>query len=189
MTGIILGSIDIVVGFLAMFAFTAYLVRGLQKIFQTRKRAMTERGEELGENDDIPLTERNEASYQEPPNPVTAPMPELSEAASVDVSEYQDIRAPAPTQDPGLIRMTSAHPLHPITSHGERFHILLKTLSHSHDPRDGGFHQRPSRPHHLRHRLYIHWPPYLLSYILRHASSTDTEHSSLLCHTIPSHQV
>lgn len=40
-----------------MFPFTAYLVRGMQLVFGSSKRAITERAEEMGsEDDDIPLT-------------------------------------------------------------------------------------------------------------------------------------
>jgi LrgB-like family len=43
-----------------MLAFTAYFVRGLQLVLRTSKRAVIERAEEMGEeDDDIPLTEVN----------------------------------------------------------------------------------------------------------------------------------
>ncbi|KAI1817654.1 LrgB-like family-domain-containing protein [Poronia punctata] len=46
-----------VIGFIAMMAFAAYMTRGLQLALGTSKRALTERAEELGrENDEIPMT-------------------------------------------------------------------------------------------------------------------------------------
>ncbi|KAI0965860.1 LrgB-like family-domain-containing protein [Xylaria arbuscula] len=46
-----------VIGFLVVMALAAYMTRGLQLILGTSKRAMTERAEELGvENDEIPMT-------------------------------------------------------------------------------------------------------------------------------------
>lgn len=47
-----------IIGYLVVFAFTAYLTRGLISLFGISKRAMTERAEELGaRRDSIPLTE------------------------------------------------------------------------------------------------------------------------------------
>ncbi|KAI1362183.1 LrgB-like family-domain-containing protein [Xylaria arbuscula] len=46
-----------VIGFLLITALTAYMTRGLQLVLGSSKRAMTERAEELGvENDEIPMT-------------------------------------------------------------------------------------------------------------------------------------
>ncbi|KAI1082447.1 LrgB-like family-domain-containing protein [Whalleya microplaca] len=46
-----------VIGFVVMMVLAAYMTRGLQLISGTSKRAMTERAEELGpENDEIPMT-------------------------------------------------------------------------------------------------------------------------------------
>ncbi|KAI0196457.1 LrgB-like family-domain-containing protein [Astrocystis sublimbata] len=46
-----------VIGFLVMMALAAYMTRGLQLVLGTTKRAMTERAEELGsENDEILMT-------------------------------------------------------------------------------------------------------------------------------------
>ncbi|KAI0912708.1 LrgB-like family-domain-containing protein [Ustulina deusta] len=46
-----------VIGFLVMMALAAYMARGLQLVLGSSKRAMTERAEELGtENDEIPMT-------------------------------------------------------------------------------------------------------------------------------------
>lgn len=105
-----------------MFAFTAYLVRGLQKVFGRSKRAITERAEEMGdENDEIPLTERNN------PPPDTLSVFE-TETASISQAEdrnqpvFEEISPPAPVfhHDPTLARVPSGHPLRTMSSHGER---------------------------------------------------------------------
>jgi hypothetical protein len=103
---------------LIVFAFTAYLVRGLQKIFRRSKRGITERAEEMGnEDDEIPLTERNHLPPQSPLN--TESVSTLA-ADESDRIEREEVTAPAPTQDPGVVRVTSGHPLRTMSSHGER---------------------------------------------------------------------
>jgi len=48
----------LIIGYVVVFAFTAYLTRGLQYLLGTSKRAVTERAEEMGQEDDeIPLTD------------------------------------------------------------------------------------------------------------------------------------
>ncbi|TGO36388.1 hypothetical protein BHYA_0126g00140 [Botrytis hyacinthi] len=52
------------VGFLVMFAITAWLVRGLQILVGSTKRAITERAEEMGaENDAIPLAVSSNTNF------------------------------------------------------------------------------------------------------------------------------
>ncbi|KAF2805746.1 uncharacterized protein BDZ99DRAFT_424137 [Mytilinidion resinicola] len=78
-----------VIGYFAMAAFTAYLVRGLQYILGTSKRAMTERAEELGtRGEDIPLTHS-----RHPSEPATEPS-----------------SAPLRAQDPSQITGTGGPP-------------------------------------------------------------------------------
>lgn len=76
-----------------MLSVTAYIVRGLQLILGTSKRAMTERAEELGdERDDIPLTStRAESEYS----------PSLAD----------EIQAPLRAQDPAQITGTGGPPV------------------------------------------------------------------------------
>lgn len=83
-----------------MFAFTAYFVRGLQLIFQTSKRGMTERAEEMGrENDDIPLTEGPGGLGQNSTNVSIAPSVHEPES-------LEDLMAPPRAQDPASVRNT-----------------------------------------------------------------------------------
>jgi hypothetical protein len=120
-----------VIGFLAMFVTTAYLVRGLQRIFRTSKRAITQRAEEMGdENDEIPLTERNERNerHLEDSSPADTEIESRVEPETVSTSarddneqrEIEEIIAPAPTQDPSIVRVTSGHPYRTMSHHGER---------------------------------------------------------------------
>ncbi|KAK5014331.1 hypothetical protein LTR16_012870, partial [Cryomyces antarcticus] len=63
-----------------MLAFTAYFVRGLQIVLGTHMRAMTERAEEMGdEDDDIPLAQVRHMS-------------DASEAASMEPSSRRESR-------------------------------------------------------------------------------------------------
>ncbi|TKA70370.1 hypothetical protein B0A49_04734 [Cryomyces minteri] len=95
-----------IVGYGVMLAFTAYFVRGLQIVLGTHKRAMTERAEEMGdEDDDIPLTQVRHAS-------------DASEAASMEPSSrresapllLEELRAPLRAQDPDRITGTGGPP-------------------------------------------------------------------------------
>jgi putative effector of murein hydrolase len=113
-----------VIGYVVVFAFTAYLTRGLQFLFGTSKRAMTERAEELGaRNDDIPLTEvlevNGDANLMQSRNASTAPL--LVEGQAVE-----GIQEPERSQDPSEIVGTGGPPIHeqadaislaPISSH------------------------------------------------------------------------
>lgn len=89
-----------------MFATTAYFTRGLQLLLGSSKRAIIERAEEMGvEDDDIPLTQ----STRNPPTP---------EASSTDLGETdyspgeasQNIALPSRTQNPSQVRITNGPP-------------------------------------------------------------------------------
>lgn len=115
-----------VFGYLIVFTFTAYLTRGLQHLFGTSKRGMTERGEELGGPlDDIPLANVQEQS--EPPTPGESnvptpgesipPTPGESIAASMvpllDADDLaNELQAPLRAQDPTSISGTGGPPTH-----------------------------------------------------------------------------
>ncbi|KAK5146489.1 hypothetical protein LTR04_001038 [Oleoguttula sp. CCFEE 6159] len=99
-----------VIGYGVMLAFTAYFVRGLQIVLGTHKRAMTERAEEMGdEDDDIPLAQVRHMS-------------DASEAASMEPSSrresrresapllLEELRAPLRAQDPDRITGTGGPP-------------------------------------------------------------------------------
>ncbi|KAI9723424.1 MAG: hypothetical protein M1812_001308 [Candelaria pacifica] len=90
-----------------MLAGTAYLVRGLQLVLGTSKRALTERAEEMGnEDDDIPLAHRGGDSSNTPevssPAPSTVTL-ELPDQISEPVS-------PPRTQDSAQVRGTGGPP-------------------------------------------------------------------------------
>lgn len=97
-------------------AFTAYLTRGLQVIFGSSKRAMTERAEELGdENDAIPLSE-NLGDRDTPPRNDSVASTGLgnSPGTSPNISRANstaDLLAPQRAQDPSQIRGTGGPPV------------------------------------------------------------------------------
>lgn len=84
-----------------MVAVTAWLVRGLQLITGKSKRGMTERAEEMGNEDDaIPLAESSHSRQ----DPQLQPLgPALDEPTN-------DLIPPLKTQDPGRIRGTGGPP-------------------------------------------------------------------------------
>ena len=80
-----------------MFTLSAYFVRGLLLVFGSSKRAITERAEEMGdENDAIPLTE----SSREPPTP-----------SEDDQGGLEDLVTPDRVQDPNAIRTVHGPPV------------------------------------------------------------------------------
>ncbi len=90
-----------------MLTASAYLVRGLQLVFGTSKRAMTERAEELGnEDDDIPLTHSGE-SRPDAPQVLPAVRPTLALETPDQISEPI---SPPKTQDPAQVRGTGGPP-------------------------------------------------------------------------------
>ena len=97
---------QLVVGFFVMFACTAYFVRAMQLIFQTSKRGMIERAEELGnEHEDIPMTEMSESAARG--NGAASSASPTTEAQSPE-----DLIAPPRAQDPASIRGTLGPPTH-----------------------------------------------------------------------------
>lgn len=115
-----------VFGYLIVFAFTAYLTRGLQYLFGTSKRGMTERGDELGgPHEDIPLATIHELSG--PPTPGESNVPTPSESIpptpgeSVTTSMVplldsndlaNELQEPLRAQDPASITGTGGPPTH-----------------------------------------------------------------------------
>ena len=103
------------IGFVVIFATTAYFTRGLQILLGSSKRAIIERAEEMGiEDDDIPLTELS----RNPPSTETSSTTEL--ATDDHTSTYtQDITLPSRAQDPSQVRGTGGPPQSepPVTSH------------------------------------------------------------------------
>ncbi|RFU24541.1 hypothetical protein B7463_g11795, partial [Scytalidium lignicola] len=108
-TGVEIGKIIAVtlVGFVVMVAVTAWMVRGLQMITGSSKRAMTERAEEIGNEDDrIPLSETVRSFGSDTPT-------ELVE--------------PERTQDPSRIRGTGGPPEHGAVTSSSAVRTLLQT--------------------------------------------------------------
>ncbi|KAI0427882.1 LrgB-like family-domain-containing protein [Xylaria sp. FL1042] len=85
-----------VIGFLVMMALAAYMTRGLQLALGSSKRALTERAEELGaENDEIPMTAHS-ISASTPPTAAS-----VSEGTG---SADLDLRRPPRSRDPLPVR-------------------------------------------------------------------------------------
>ncbi|KAH0287195.1 hypothetical protein KCU62_g6089, partial [Aureobasidium sp. EXF-3399] len=104
-----------IIGYVAVFAFTAYMVRGLQLALGTSKRAMTERAEELGrEDDNIPLTQmRHDSTASELPA-----VQSLSAQTALDESStpsppngIADIQAPLKAMNPDSVIGTGGPPV------------------------------------------------------------------------------
>ena len=94
------------IGFVVMLATTAYLVRGLQLLFRTSKRALTERAEEMGaEDDDIPLTQRTRSESVRVSQGATS-------LSLGDLTNEPDagLLLPSRAQDPSHIRGTGGPP-------------------------------------------------------------------------------
>ncbi|KAI5246694.1 hypothetical protein E4T42_06310 [Aureobasidium subglaciale] len=112
------------IGYVVVFAFTAYMVRGLQLLLGTSKRAMTERAEELGHQDDnIPLTQtRHESNASEVPS-----IQSLSNQAGPNDSStpsppngLADIQAPSRAKNPDSVTGTGGPPVANNTSVNSR---------------------------------------------------------------------
>ncbi|KAI1427757.1 LrgB-like family-domain-containing protein [Xylaria sp. FL1777] len=84
-----------VIGFLVMMALAAYMARGLQVVLGSSKRAMTERAEELGpENDEIPMT----AISRSEDSPTTTSASEVTVAAeAIELQPQPGSRDSLPT--------------------------------------------------------------------------------------------
>ncbi len=95
-----------VIGFGVMLATTAYFTRGLQILLGSSKRALIERAEELGaEDDDIPLTR----SSRNLPAPEARFTTDLGTELSVN-ADTLDIAYPSRAQDPSQVRGTGGPP-------------------------------------------------------------------------------
>lgn len=96
----------LVVGFVVMLSVTAYLVRGLQLVLGSSKRAVAERAEEMGSEDDaIPLADTSR-SRQDFEIALTSNLPSLVRAGNLT----NDLIIPQRAQDPSLIRGTGGPP-------------------------------------------------------------------------------
>ncbi|KAG4442518.1 hypothetical protein IFR05_002018 [Cadophora sp. M221] len=113
------------IGFLVVMAATAYLVRGLQVLLGSSKRAITARAEEMGnESDGIPLTDTTPGRNN---SEATIPTSGTSTPRFVDDST-NDLIAPQRAQDPSLIRGTGGPPEDNITRPATlRQNTLLQT--------------------------------------------------------------
>ncbi|TAQ87727.1 hypothetical protein B7494_g3961 [Chlorociboria aeruginascens] len=87
-----------------MLVVTAYMVRGLQLLLGSSKRAMTERAEEMGAEDDaIPLADSNPSRQDPPATSSTLETPPVTDLTT-------DLIAPPRAQNPDLIRGTGGPP-------------------------------------------------------------------------------
>ncbi|KAG9243118.1 LrgB-like family-domain-containing protein [Calycina marina] len=104
------------IGFTFMLAATAYIVRGLQLLLGSSKKAIHERAEEMGnEADDIPLTDRaRTCSDTTLVNETNAPGTANFQLALDD--SLNDLIAPQRTQDPSLARRSGGPPIQDITA-------------------------------------------------------------------------
>ena len=117
-----------VIGYFSVFIFTAYTVRGMQMVLGSSKRAITERAEEMGsENDAIPLTE----PLPSPPDETSAP-PSLLDPP--DMRDTGEITTPSRAQDPATITGTCGPPVastEPVRYAFSRFQQDAPALSRS----------------------------------------------------------
>ena len=89
-----------------MLSVTAYLVRGLQLFLGSSKRAVTERAEEMGTEDDaIPLADTSRSRQESAATSIT----DLSSSGPAE-DLANDLITPQRTQDPSLIRGTGGPP-------------------------------------------------------------------------------
>lgn len=112
-SGVEVGKIIAVlfVGFVVMMCVTAYLTRGLQLLLGSSKRTMTERAEEMGdENDMIPLTQRNNSMPSELPSR-SASMSGLPSSGLPSPSSPDDLASPGRAQDPSQVTGTGGPPV------------------------------------------------------------------------------
>ncbi|KAL3425018.1 Plastidal glycolate/glycerate translocator 1, chloroplastic [Phlyctema vagabunda] len=95
------------IGFVVVFAATAWTVRGLQLIMGSSKRTMTERAEELGHEDDaIPLADLSRSRLE----PQSADSGTSTPREDLRAELANDLAAPPRAQDPSLIRGTGGPP-------------------------------------------------------------------------------
>jgi putative effector of murein hydrolase len=115
----------VVIGFVVVFSITAWLARGLQLLLGTSKRAVTERAEEMGHEDDsIPLAETRQSRITSEASLASTPTLPSESIASPSLAEdlASELSAPQRTQDPSRIRGTGGPPetdntvTNPITS-------------------------------------------------------------------------
>lgn len=102
--------IRLVLGFGAMFTFTALLVRGIQLVLKTPKKTMTQRAEEIGQEDEeFPLSSKRSSTEI---HDGLGSVPLLSSPVST-----VNLQAPHPAQDPATISAVRAHTA-PSSTHG-----------------------------------------------------------------------
>jgi putative effector of murein hydrolase len=96
-----------------MLSITAYLVRGLQIVLGSSKRAVTERAEEMGNEDDaIPLADTSR-TRQDSEVTFTNNIPSSGSGTAEDLAS--DLIAPQRAQDPSRIRGTGGPPEHEVS--------------------------------------------------------------------------
>jgi len=95
----------LVIGFVVILAVTAWIVRGLQLLLGSSKRAMTERAEEMGnEDDNIPLADSPGRSGRQDSQAI------LNSFATSPEESTNDLVPPPRAQGPSQIRGTGGPP-------------------------------------------------------------------------------
>jgi putative effector of murein hydrolase len=98
-----------------MMAVTAYMARAIQLLLGSSKRAMTERAEELGnENDNIPMTglqESRNANNQSVGTLRSQSVVDIDQPIPSEVNSTADLLAPPRTQDPSQVRNSAGPPV------------------------------------------------------------------------------
>jgi putative effector of murein hydrolase len=109
-----------------VFVATAYIARFLQLILGASKRAVTERAEEMGDEDDaIPLADATPRSASRQDSEVTL----ASEWTTIGITDEStnNLIAPQRTQNPSLIRGTGGPPENDAQSHHVSRSQILQT--------------------------------------------------------------
>jgi putative effector of murein hydrolase len=104
----IMTDLNTVIGFVAVVAVTAYMVRGLQLVLGSSKRAVIERAEEMGaENDDIPLADISSTRRTSESIPTDSAANSIFPGNSEPAKDLAaDLTAPPKAQDPSSVRST-----------------------------------------------------------------------------------
>jgi putative effector of murein hydrolase len=116
----------LVIGFFVVFVATAYIARFLQLILGTSKRALTERAEEMGDEDDaIPLSDVTSRSASRQNSDVTLTRDLITNGFTDESTN--NLVAPQRAQDPSRIRGTGGPPENDAQSHHVARSQILQT--------------------------------------------------------------
>ncbi|KAL1302010.1 hypothetical protein AAFC00_002461 [Neodothiora populina] len=124
-----------IIGYVVVFVFTAYFVRGMILALGVSRRATTERAEEMGEEqDDIPLSEIKHDSPSPkgdgtmtpdpsfPPTPAEPVAPEGQPLISPLKRRLEELRPPGKAMDPDSVTGTGGPPVAEVTANAQTIH-------------------------------------------------------------------